>query len=449
MPFLERLMSRAPLEVEAEPDEIERQNWEPGQERTFLEAFFGARTGSGVRVTVPGSLSLPAVYASIRILADGVAATPLPVYRLGADDTRQKAKDTWQWRLFHDRPNPEMTAPMFGSTMMAHLAGYGESFIGKDYELREGFPVGSPTALWPIHPEQIRVARLNGRKLYFYRDASGIERPRPYTEREVIHIVGLSLDGMRGISPIEAARKAIAAGLAMTDYTDSFYGNASLPSGVLSTDKELADPAFERVRRRWNMIYSGRKNAGKVAILEEGLSFEPISVSQRDAQFVESMQMSIADVARLFRIPMSRLDANPQGGSLTYRTVESDDHFFALHSLRPWFVRIEEAFRTDPNLFPDDSLFPEYLMDAVMRAQTKERYETYAIALGGKPFMRPSEPRALENLPADPELDDEAKAPDPIELAKTQAEIAAKANGGAGGRELPAAPADRRQPASR
>lgn len=389
---------------------VERQAFEPGSSLNLLEAFFGAKTDSGVTVTVKGALALPAVYAAVRILADSVGTTPLPVYRASEQGkSRQKAKGTSQWTLCHDRPNREMTAPMFWSTLMAHCAGYGESFIGKDFTPRPGFTPNQVTNLWPVHPELVRVGRSSaGQKLYWVRDSNGIERKRPYTDAEIVHVVGLTFDGLRGISPIEAARRAIGAGLAMTAFTDAFYGNAALPSGILSTEKELTDPAFERVSRRWRSTYGGRRNSGKVAILEQGLKFEQISVSQRDAQFVEAMQLTIADVARLFRVPMSRLDANPQGGSLTYRTVEADDLYFVLHSLRPWCVRIEEALRTDVDLFPDpEALYPEFLLDALLRGGTKVRYDAHAVATGGKAWMRPSEVRELENLPVDDTIDDE------------------------------------------
>jgi HK97 family phage portal protein len=306
-----------------------------------------------------------------------------------------------------------MTSRVFWALVLTHLITWGDAFIGKSF-------VGNRVvALWPIEPWRVRIQRVNGVKTFQIRDAYGRYRPEPYSLSEVIHVMGMSLDGVRGMSPIEMAREAIGAGLAMDAYRNYFFRNGAIPRGVLEVDEALDQESGERLRADWESKYRGLKNAGRIAILEEGLKFNAIALPFADAQFVEQTKMSKAEIAMIFGIPASKIGAE-SGNSLTYKTVESDNLAFLTDCGIPWLGLMEEAVGLDPDIFPvptsiyDSPVFPMFNVDSFLRADTFNRYRSLQIAVGNRPWMQPSEARAMENMPSDDSFDKLPPAADRI-----------------------------------
>lgn len=368
-------------------------------------AFQQATSQTGVRVTVEGSFRLAAVWACVRVLSDTVGSLPCCVYRRtegGADG--ELAPSSASWRILHDRPNPEMTAMDCWSLVVTHLNTWGNAYLGKDFLGDE------VVALWPIAPPRVQVARRRGVKVYLVKSEDGT-REREYGPDEIIHVKGMSLDGLTGLSPIEHARETIGAGLAMQEHANRTFANGAMPGGVMSVRGSLTEEAGNRLRRAWNALFRGVRNAGKVAVLEDGATFTPVQFNSRDAQFVESMKMTVQDIARVFRVPVSLIEGD-KGGSLTYSTVEADAIHFVTHSIRPWLVRIEQALAADPDLFPISRAgmpaaeYPEFDVDVLLRADVKTRAEVHALELDPvKGWKRPREVRRSEGLPYDSSFD--------------------------------------------
>jgi len=376
-----------------------------------LESFFGARTQAGKTVTVETSLGLDAVWACIRILEGSIGQVPLLVYERLGDDERRRVSGHATARLLR-KPNREHTGRRWRGLVMTHLASWGNAYIGKS------LTGNRVTGLWPIKPDRVRVERRGGEKLFWVRDATGQESRRPYTADEVIHIMGFSLDGITGLSPIGMAREAIGAGLAMEEYLNRFYSNSAMPRVVLQSDKELSEGAARRLERRFNRLYRGFSKAHKTAVLEEGLKAHVLTLPAKDMEFVAQQNLGVKKAARFFGIPASRVDAEMNQG-LTYRNIAEDDLQLLKYGLAPWFVEIEEALEFDPDLFPHDRrsgesrFFPEFKTDALLRVDAKTRSEIHERATGRRPWMRPSEVRRIENLPPDDELDEVEASPPP------------------------------------
>lgn len=368
-----------------------------------LAAFLGVgNTQAGRPLTFDQALGFDAVFGCIRVMADAIGGLPIITYDDLGDDRRRKVRRGDRVAgLLHLEPNPEMSAIDAWSMVGAHLNGHGDSFLGKQ------FAMGQLAHLWPIPPERMEVERRNGVKVYRLRSESGRLTDRVYTDAEVIHIKGLSLNGLRGLSPIGLAREAIAAGLAMDEYLNSFYGNSGVPRGALHVKGELDDAAKERLRRGWDRLYRGPKNAHRVAILEEDMKFEPITISSADLEFVAQQNLSALKACRIFRVPPSLLFADYSKASLTYRTTEGENMQFLTHSLRPWLMRIEQALNRDRDAFPSRDRYCEFLADALLRVDTLTRYRAFQIATGGKAWMKPgTEVRPRENLESDPSFDE-------------------------------------------
>lgn len=391
----------------------------------LLEQFFEPSSRVlGERVTVDSALSVATVYACIRILAETVGSTPLMVYREGPDaGNRTRARTTPIWQLLHEEPNPALSPTDMWTLLATWVVGWGDAFLGKQFALN-----GEVVALWPLHPKDVEVGIVNGRKVFRVRREDG--RTTDHTDQEIIQVMGQSFDGIRGASPIQIAKTEIATSMAAQRYAGSIYTNAAVPRGALQSDHEMSDEAIERLRQDWNRIYGGTANAGKIAILEDGLDFKPISMPMKDVQFVEQQQLSVQVIARIFRVPLSLIQADSPGG-LTYRTAETENLQFLVHGVRPWYIRFEQALNRDKDLFPSAPLmFSEFLPADLLRTTTQERFAAYQVAVGNKPWMLPSEVRAAENLPANPKLDEMATAPPPAPVAPAQpGQPAASANG--------------------
>jgi HK97 family phage portal protein len=360
----------------------------------FVEAFKQGSSSAGRVVTVEGAFAVAAVWAAVRVLADTIGSLPLHAYRTRPSG-REKAEGTRVYRLLHDEPNPEMPASALWSVVATHLNTWGNAYLGKTFRGSEVIE------LWPIRPDRVKVRREKGRKVFVLTDEGGRETDRRYSADEIVHLFGLSLDGLTGLSPVACARESIGAAIAMDEWQNSFFRDGALPRMALIHKERLSDKAKDNLRRQWEQRYRGSKKANRVAVLEEGVTVETLSLPQRDLEFVNQRKHSIQEIARWFRVPVSLVEGD-KGGSLQYSTVEMDNLHFAVHSVRPWLVRIEQSLNRDKSLFPSGRLFSEFSIDALLRADTKTRYESYQIALDPiSGWMKPREVRELENLPPD------------------------------------------------
>jgi HK97 family phage portal protein len=386
----------------------------PNPETTFRYRypFWAARTDSGEIVSVEDSLTLDVVWAAIRLRAWGVGQLPLRTYRRIGDDERVGAQSPTTRVL--RKPNREHSSINCWSLVSTHLNSWGNSYIGKTFDLLRPNVVKE---LWPWHPKYVRPARLNGEKLFFIRDPeTGKEDPTPYTRSEFIHVMGFSLDGLEGLSPVGMARESIGSMRARQRYGNKLWANSAIPSGLLSTEAELGEAGRRQLERDWNRKYRGGRNARRTAVLENGLKFQALSLPLNDAQFIESEQFSVQTGARWFGIAPSLIGGS-SGDPLSYKNLEAELLRHLILSLQPELVLIEQALEGDLDLFPikagapEPIEFPEFKVDAMLRADTRSRYEANAIANGGRAWELPSEQRRRENLPPIEGIDDPTKNP--------------------------------------
>lgn len=210
---------------------------------------------------------------------------------------------------------------------------------------------------------------------------------------DVLHIPGLGFDGIMGYSPIALERNAIGLGLAAEEYGGKFFANGARPSGVLTHPNTVKDP--KRLRESWQAAYGGSANANKVCILEEGMTYAPISIPNSEAQFLETRKFQVEEICRIFRVPphlVCNLDR------ATFSNIEHSSIDFAVHTIRPWLVRIEQA--ANRALFSDQEkgrFYVQFNIDGLMRGDYKSRMEGYAIGRQNG-WLSANDIRELENL---------------------------------------------------
>jgi HK97 family phage portal protein len=293
-------------------------------------SFFFGGTASGKTVNERTAMQTTAVYACVRILAETIASLPLNVYR-STDIGKEKAIDHQLYYLLHDEPNPEMTSFVFRETLMSHLLLWGNAYA---QIIRDGR--GRILALYPLLPDRMAVDRTtDGQLFYEYRKDAGYVILRP---EDVLHIPGLGFDGLVGYSPIAMAKNAVGMAIATEEYGAKFFANGANPGGVLEHPGVVKDPA--RIRESWNAVYQGSGNAHRVAVLEEGMKFQPIGIPPEQAQFLETRKFQTEEICRIFRVP-PHLVANLD--KATFSNIEHQSISFVVHTIRPWLVRLEQG----------------------------------------------------------------------------------------------------------
>ena len=362
-------------------------------------SFFMGGTTSGKRVTERTSMQMTAVYSCVRILSEAVAGLPLHLYRYTGEGGKEKAVDHPLYFLLHDEPNPEMTSFVFRETLMTHLLLWGNAYA---QIIRNGR--GDVIALYPLMPDRMRVDRDDKGNLFYEYQVSqedahtlkeGTVQLKP---ADVLHIPGLGFDGLVGYSPIAMAKNAIGMAIACEEFGAKFFANGAQPSGVLEHPGILKDPG--KIRESWNATFGGSANANKVAVLEEGMKYSPISIAPEQAQFLETRKFQIDEIARIFRIPphmVGDLDKS------SFSNIEQQSLEFVTYTLDPWLCRWEQSIsRSLLSAEEKKTMFVKYNVDGLLRGDYKSRMEGYAIARQNG-WMSANDIRCLEQLDMIPE----------------------------------------------
>lgn len=401
---------------------FERRSGPANPDPWLVAAFGGPETATGIRVTADTAMRFTAVYAAVRILAETIATLPLIVYRRTENDGKERATDYFLYRLLHDQPNEEQTSVEFREMLQGHLALRGNAYAQIDRKM------GQPARLVPLHPDRVEAERSkNGDLVYRISPDSGSPYLLSQMRGEIMHIRALSSDGVTGLNPIELFREAIGLGLAYEEYSGRLFGNGANINGVLETPQAMSNEALARFRTLWQQNYGGVGNAGKTAILEQGMKWQAIGIAPKDAEFIISRKFQITEIARIFRVPPHMLADLERA---TFSNIEHQSLEFIRDTIRPWLVRWEQALTRDLIPAEDrDNYFVEFLIDGLMRGDLKSRYDSYAIGRNNG-WLSANDIRRLENMnPLPPEQGDVyliplnmvqagTEAPKPAEEAK-------------------------------
>ena len=355
----------------------------------------GQMTASGARVTSDNAMQETAVWACVGLLSETIASLPLVVYRRGDGNHRETDRAHPLFDLLFLAPNEDMTAFEFWEVVMLHLLLRGNFYAEKIPGRR-----GAVASLRILQPDYVDCEKLNGRRIYRYRDPDEPGMPaRTLVQDEVLHIRNKIGRGPAGLSPIAHAREQIGLSATLQQHAAFFFQNNAQPRGVLMTDATLDnDEAFAQLRKSWNDVYGGVQNSSKVAVLDQGTTYKAISLSNEDSQFLESRKFQVNEICRWFRVPPHMVgDTEP---STAWGTgIEEMTLGFVKYSLRPWLERIEQAIMRDLFIGPWLAThFPEFNLDALLRGDFKTRMEGYVQMMNAGVGI-PNEARARENLP--------------------------------------------------
>ena len=366
------------------------ENRTPGSNYAF---YLGGST-SGKAVTERSAMQMTAVYSCVRILAEAVAGLPLHVYKYTDNGGKEKAIEHPLYRLLHDEPNPEMSSFVFRETLMTHLLLWGNAYA---QVIRNG--KGEVVALYPLMPNRMSVDRDSEGRLYYtyYRGDDEAIKNREHAvtlqPRDVLHIPGLGFDGLVGYSPIAMAKNAIGMAIACEEFGAKFFANGAAPSGVLEHPGTIKDPS--KVREAWQTQFGGSSNSGKVAVLEEGMKYTPISISPEQAQFLETRKFQINEIARIFRVPPHMVGDLEKS---SFSNIEQQSLEFVKYTLDPWVIRWEQSIHRALLSHDEKNIyFVKFNLEGLLRGDYQSRMNGYAIGRQNG-WMSANDIRELENL---------------------------------------------------
>ncbi len=348
-------------------------------------------SASGVNVTPEVALTCSAVFCAVNVISRAEAALPLVTHRRLKTRGKERARDHHLYGLIHDRPNPEMSSFAWREAMLGHILTWGNGYC--EIERNNG---GRPLALWPLRPDRVKPKRSTNKEIGLYYDVCDRNgKVTPLLAENILHFHGLSFDGIVGYSPIHVARESLGLILAAEKYGSSFYKNDSSPGGVLEHPNKLSPEAHASLKKSWEDLHKGLDNAHRIAILEEGMKWTQVGLPPRDAQFLQTRQFQIAEVARWFNLPPHKLKDLTRS---TFSNIEQQSIEFVTDSLLPWLISIEQEM--DYKLLTDaerGQYFIKHVVDGLLRGDIASRYAAYAIGRQWG-WLSSNDVRELENM---------------------------------------------------
>jgi HK97 family phage portal protein len=320
--------------------------------------------GGSSNLSSDAAMQLTAVYACVRNASEDTATLPFSMYKIGTDGKKSSLTQHWLYRLFAKRPNAFQNPLEFREMMQGHLELRGNAFAEIVANRR-----GEVTDLMPLHPDRVTIEMLGDthwRYVVKRHDGSSYRLARA----DMFHIKGLSSNGIIGYNPIQLARKAIATGIAAQDYGMRFFENDAKPGGWIEHPNQFpTDEKRNLWRDAWQAMQTGR-NKHKTAVLEFGMKYHEIAVSNDDAQFIETKKYSVADIARMWRMPLHMIGDLDRS---TNNNIEQQSLEYVIYSIRPRLIRWEEAIKATFLDIDDDTITIEFSVLALLRGDLKSR----------------------------------------------------------------------------
>jgi HK97 family phage portal protein len=353
-------------------------------------ALGGYASNTGVPVTPFTSLQSAAVYGCSKCISEDIACLPLQVRRKTAGGGWVIDEKHPLNRLFR-RPNRLMTAWQFWSY---YLVAY--CLRGNAYAVIERDRDGAPIELIPVTPDRVTVklSVVDGSPWYLV-NAKQIGIGVWVPPEDMLHMRNMSVDGYLGLSPVACAQDVIGLSLAAQQHGAVLFRQGGQISGVLKHPGRIGKEASDNLAESWRDTHAGVQNAHKIAILEEGMTFEKIAITNEDAQFLQTRQFQVLDICRIYRVPPHKL---AEYGRATFNNLEQQQQQYIDDCLGPHTDQIE-GLMNDQLLFEDERGTWETHFDytGLLRGDQIRRYQSYQIGLNNG-FLNRNEVRAFENM---------------------------------------------------
>lgn len=332
-------------------------------------------SGSGTTVNADTAMCSSVVYACVRIISGPVSWMPLQVKRRVDDRTRVDATDAPLWKVLNRKPNKWMKPAQFKRMLQAHVLLRGNAYA---FILRNAR--GKVVQLLPLSPDRVETKQLDDNSIVHIWTRKGGGQVT-LKQSEVLHLFGLTLNGFSGVSPIKYARETIGLGLSQQRHGSTMFKNGARVASVLEHPKQISDPAYARLRADMDDFKSGGAREAGTLILEEGMSFRPIGMTNDDAQWIESRKLSNTDIAMFYGVP-PHMYGDTEKSTSWGSGIDSQTQGFATFTLEDHLTMWEEALTADClDETADADLYVRFNRKALIKSDIKARWESYVKAL--------------------------------------------------------------------
>lgn len=338
----------------------------------------------GKNITAESAMRVGAFYAGVRLIAETMGMLPAFVYRRLDGNAKQKDTGHPLHDLIHVAPNDQQDALQWKEMMTAHAIMWGN---GYSYIQTGGR--GFVDQLIPMDPSRVEPEKIEGELRYIVADGMG--KKESYPADQIFHLKGFGY-GIKGISLLTAMREALGLALAQEEHGARYFQNAAIASGVYEHPGAMSADAQERFKTSLKREHVGISKAHKMMVLEEGMKWHQISISNEDSQFLQSREFQVGEIARWLRLPPHILGDLRRA---TFSNIQEQDLEFVKYAILPWAKRWESAMHRQL-IMAQRKYFVEFILDALLRADFKTRMEGYQIAVNNG-IMSRNEVRELEN----------------------------------------------------
>ena len=328
-------------------------------------------TSAGVNVTAARSLALSSVYACVKILSETIASLPLPVYKNMSPRGREKAYNHFLYKILHDRPNPYMTSFQWRRLMITHMCLWGAGISEIEFN-KQGFPV----ALWPLPPWKVEPLRDNLGNIFYKVHLDNSNQEYKYLRHDqVVVYSAFSTSSFEWMSPIKVQRETVGGAIAVKVFGDRTFGQGTNPAGILTYQGRLAEGAEKSLEEKMSK-YSGLSKTHRIMMLPNSMEFKRIGLPPEDAQYLETRSFSIAEIARIYNMPLHMLHEHSKQTSFG-TGVEEMKNGFVTFTLTPLLVNMEQELKF--KLFEGiaEGYYAEHNLQGLLRGKLSDRVEAY------------------------------------------------------------------------
>ena len=329
-----------------------------------MDAFGVGRSDAGVTVNEKQGFRLATAYACIKVIAEDLASLPLGVYQRLPDDAVREAREHKQYSLLHDEPNARQTSIVFREAFLACVLAHGNGYM---YIRRD--KAARPQELLLLPPDKTRPVLVDDELVFATtatKDGSLVALPA----KNVLHVPAISFDGLVGISPIRNCMQAFGLAIAAERFGAQFFGQGARATGVFTHPGALAPEAYQNLKASIQSWATGDQ-ALRPIVLEEGLTWEQITISPEEAQFLETRRFQKSDIAAIFRVPLHLIQelARSTDNNIEHQSIE-----YVRHTLRPLAVRLEQEVNRK---LLKDPFYCEHDLNEISRGDFASQTEGY------------------------------------------------------------------------
>lgn len=335
----------------------------------------GNMSSTGVAVTPDSAMRTAAVFRCVTLRCGVIATLPGQVKRRIDDRTRENASDAPLWRVLNRRPNKWQKPAQFKRMMQAHVLLRGNAYALKVRNFR-----GEVTALIPLHPERVCVKQLDDMSIE-YRWTKKNGQQVTFGQDDILHLFGLTLDGIVGVTPITYARESIGASLAMARHGGKVFQNGAAVSGALKHKKRLDPEVHARLKADMAEFRSGGSREGDTIILEDDMDYVQMGLAAKDAQWIEARNFSVVEICMFFGV-LPHMVGHTEGNTKLGSSIEQQTQSAITFCFEDDLVMWEEGLTIDClDEVREADLYVRFNRNALVKGDIKTRWESYVKAL--------------------------------------------------------------------